>query len=356
MALQGIGARLCVKTVPLSLTLLVRMEILRVRFVPPRRGAWERPRNRCGGVRAAFIGSLVLGMGKVEKVVVLGVLFSVVVMLAVSLYSGSDEEVQAKGDPAARRREQHLATRLDPPARLVDPALTAAPSAQPASSALSPEAVPSSTNRDSSSRRWTERRPVPGDGTGADGGAAAGQSGESVPALAVAERPRRAASQDAAVSGGLLSSNVRRPATQVERDQAAAPAGTQRLDPAWDLITVEGLTPTFDPRFQVYTCGAGETFSSVARKLYGSEKKSTLLRRDNESLAELRAGQELLVAVVDDRPGGGDRYQVHEGESLWRIAKKVYGAGSRWKEIYEANRDTLASPDPLPLGVVLRIP
>ena len=44
------------------------------------------------------------------------------------------------------------------------------------------------------------------------------------------------------------------------------------------------------------------------------------------------------------------------GESLWKIAKKVYGAGHRWGEIYEANRQVLASPEALSPGIVLRIP
>jgi nucleoid-associated protein YgaU len=47
---------------------------------------------------------------------------------------------------------------------------------------------------------------------------------------------------------------------------------------------------------------------------------------------------------------------VQEGDSLWRIAKKVYGAGHRWNEIWEANRDVLASEDDVTPGMTLVIP
>ena len=49
-------------------------------------------------------------------------------------------------------------------------------------------------------------------------------------------------------------------------------------------------------------------------------------------------------------------YIVKKGESLWDISKKVYGKGSRWKEIYEANRDKIKNPNKLYKGLELRIP
>ncbi|GAA3471587.1 LysM peptidoglycan-binding domain-containing protein [Nonomuraea roseola] len=51
-----------------------------------------------------------------------------------------------------------------------------------------------------------------------------------------------------------------------------------------------------------------------------------------------------------------ERWSVNEG-SLWEVAQKVWGDGSRWREIYDANRD-LIGPDPkvLRVGQVLSIP
>ena len=53
---------------------------------------------------------------------------------------------------------------------------------------------------------------------------------------------------------------------------------------------------------------------------------------------------------------GGKSYTVQEGDTLSIIAKKFYGASSRWKEIAEANKETLPNPKKLKLGQVLVIP
>ncbi|MER6943391.1 LysM peptidoglycan-binding domain-containing protein [Nonomuraea sp. NPDC000554] len=50
------------------------------------------------------------------------------------------------------------------------------------------------------------------------------------------------------------------------------------------------------------------------------------------------------------------QWSVNEG-SLWDVAAKVYGDGSRWQEIYDANRDVIG-PDPsvIRVGQKLKIP
>jgi nucleoid-associated protein YgaU len=60
-------------------------------------------------------------------------------------------------------------------------------------------------------------------------------------------------------------------------------------------------------------------------------------------------------------PGAGDnRYtQWHEvvsGDTLWKIAKKYYGDGSLYMEIFNANQDVLTDPDKIKVGQKLRIP
>ena len=49
---------------------------------------------------------------------------------------------------------------------------------------------------------------------------------------------------------------------------------------------------------------------------------------------------------------------MKRGESLWSIAAKpdIYGKATRWRRIFDANRDLLKSPDRLKAGMKLRIP
>lgn len=55
--------------------------------------------------------------------------------------------------------------------------------------------------------------------------------------------------------------------------------------------------------------------------------------------------------------GSRDRiYEVRRNDTLTRIAQKVYGDSSKWKELYEANREELAGPEELRLGQKIKIP
>ncbi|MEA1927911.1 MAG: transporter substrate-binding domain-containing protein, partial [Candidatus Auribacterota bacterium] len=49
-------------------------------------------------------------------------------------------------------------------------------------------------------------------------------------------------------------------------------------------------------------------------------------------------------------------YTVRPGDTLSRIARKVYGRSAPWKPIFNANRDQLKSPHNLKVGQVLKIP
>lgn len=60
------------------------------------------------------------------------------------------------------------------------------------------------------------------------------------------------------------------------------------------------------------------------------------------------------------REGGPETpktYTVAAGDSLWAIARRCYGSGGRWREIYEANRDVVgANPNLIYPGQVLHLP
>ena len=49
-------------------------------------------------------------------------------------------------------------------------------------------------------------------------------------------------------------------------------------------------------------------------------------------------------------------YTVVKGDSLSKIAKRVYGKASLWPKIYDANRDQIKDPDLIFPGQLLRLP
>lgn len=56
-------------------------------------------------------------------------------------------------------------------------------------------------------------------------------------------------------------------------------------------------------------------------------------------------------------PKSAKKYTVVKGDTLWGIAKKYYGDGSKYKKIYDANKKVIGSdPNLIKLGQVLTIP
>jgi nucleoid-associated protein YgaU len=66
------------------------------------------------------------------------------------------------------------------------------------------------------------------------------------------------------------------------------------------------------------------------------------------------------VAEVEDNVSGGEGdpvfHTVEKGDTLWAVAEKTLGKGTRYTEIFEANKPMLSHPDKIYPGQVLRIP
>jgi nucleoid-associated protein YgaU len=56
------------------------------------------------------------------------------------------------------------------------------------------------------------------------------------------------------------------------------------------------------------------------------------------------------------REDGEETYTVKKGDSLSKIAKRVYGDAQQWRRIHEANRDIIDNPDLIHPGQVLKLP
>ncbi|MEM6382983.1 MAG: peptidoglycan-binding protein LysM [Pseudomonadota bacterium] len=76
----------------------------------------------------------------------------------------------------------------------------------------------------------------------------------------------------------------------------------------------------------------------------------------------LAAGNVEGIAAVDDSieaGDGGDEAEYHtveKGDTLWAVATKAYGDGSKYTAIFEANKPMLSDPDKIYPGQVLRLP
>jgi nucleoid-associated protein YgaU len=78
----------------------------------------------------------------------------------------------------------------------------------------------------------------------------------------------------------------------------------------------------------------------------------------NENLpdfSDVEGGSSAAEATPVD-PAAARTYEVQKGDSLWKIAKHVYGDGNKWTLIAEANVETVPNPDRIKPGQVLTIP
>lgn len=77
---------------------------------------------------------------------------------------------------------------------------------------------------------------------------------------------------------------------------------------------------------------------------------------------EITIKQERPVATqtqtraVNNSNNTSTSYTVIKGDCLWKIAKRFYGVGSRWTEIYNANKSKIKNPNLIYPGQVFAIP
>ena len=73
-------------------------------------------------------------------------------------------------------------------------------------------------------------------------------------------------------------------------------------------------------------------------------------------------GRVTVVTQKEEEPEGKNEpdkvltYRVKSGDSLWSIARSVYGSGAKWNMIFDANRDVIEDPNLIRIGQHLRIP
>ena len=115
----------------------------------------------------------------------------------------------------------------------------------------------------------------------------------------------------------------------------------------------------------------GENLWEIAEHYYGSGYNWVDVAKENQlgNPNFLVVDQELAIPDVPARhPEGGeiasgkkvadiDKYTVERGDSLWKIAEKIYGDGYQWVKIYQANQEKIGvNPGLIFSGTVLAIP
>lgn len=145
------------------------------------------------------------------------------------------------------------------------------------------------------------------------------------------------------------------------------------------------VNPTENSEVISYTIEPGDTLWKIAAKFYGDGNYWQKIYEDNADTISnpdrIFAGQVIRIYPLQDalnaaftNPTAGNpaqlpqtnnatadstgmnTYVVQPGDNLWKIARKLYGRGWRWRIIYEANADTLPDPGQLHVGQVLVIP
>lgn len=155
----------------------------------------------------------------------------------------------------------------------------------------------------------------------------------------------------------------------------AISSGTSATSERGNRIIADPRTPA--PAAGKYVVQPGDTYSSIAGKVYGNRNLYQVIEKANPSVdpRKIRPGMELNVpakeAVSSDR-GSVDvtppvaatgtidasrEYRVQPGDTLHKISQRLYGKTNRWAAIYDLNK-TAIGPDAgkLKVGTVLTLP
>lgn len=121
-----------------------------------------------------------------------------------------------------------------------------------------------------------------------------------------------------------------------------------------------------------HTVAKGEDLWSIAERYYSSGYNWVDIARENQLLNpnHLLVGQQLSLprTAVITPPSAimaseeeaqvieGPQYEVVKGDSLWSISVRAYQDGYRWPEIAAVNKNTIADPNVIEVGMRLTLP
>ena len=89
------------------------------------------------------------------------------------------------------------------------------------------------------------------------------------------------------------------------------------------------------------------------------DRKNDKAPQSKPDFSNVRSGGSSTAPAVPQPTGTsglGKTYVVVKGDSLSKIAKREYGDASKWRTIYEANKDLIKDPDLIYPGQELKVP
>lgn len=105
-----------------------------------------------------------------------------------------------------------------------------------------------------------------------------------------------------------------------------------------------------------YTVKKGDTVKDIAKKYFGARSKWKLIYQVNKDVItpslKVKAGAKLVIPV----PVVCMIYTVKKGDTLEEIALKYYGKSSKWEKIYKANKNKMKASKKVKAGTSLFIP
>jgi len=188
---------------------------------------------------------------------------------------------------------------------------------------------------------------------------------------AAAEQVRRPAEPDPrtlSTTTKRRAAQPARPPQSAEAEPETAPPAILETEPAAEsavpdapaagVRTLEGLVPTALEGLMVYTWRAGDSYASVAETYLGPGQVRALKQaNEGRAAASLQVGDKILVPVPSaESTPPPSVYVVQPGDVLGSISLSVYGTSKKWRQIFDANRDVLSDANSLKVGQRLRIP
>ena len=141
-------------------------------------------------------------------------------------------------------------------------------------------------------------------------------------------------------------------AEQLKKELDSHDLGTEavKVEVKGDTAVISGAVKD-QSIFEKAVMAVGNTLG--ISKVEAAELK--ILPPDSGLKLDANADMNALIAAATP-PSEPKFHTVENGDTLWAVAEKAYGDGSKYNAIFEANRPMLSHPDKIYPGQVLRVP